>query len=131
MDTHILERATTLFSALAHPTRLRIVELLLHEGRTVNEIATTVGASQSGTSQHLAILSRAGVLAMQQRGSTRTYRVRGPRIEAILRLIEEFCRVHALYGPGEAEDAAAAAAPPNAEGNPLAGADHTAAGMGG
>src|SRR5579871_4116887 len=105
MDTYIRERAVTLFAALAHPTRLKIVELLLHEGRTVNEIAGALGVSQSGTSQHLAVLTRAGVLAVEPRGASRTYRIRGPRIERILTLIEEFCRVHALYGSGEDEPA--------------------------
>lgn len=100
MDKQIRERATSLFAALAHPTRLRIVELLIDDGCTVNEIAAAVNSSQSGTSQHLAVLTRAGVLTVEPRGSSRTYRVRGPRIERIIALIEEFCRVHALYGPG-------------------------------
>ena len=104
LDRHIRERAITLFSAMAHSTRLRIVELLLERPHTVNEIAAALGVSQSGTSQHLAVLTRAGVLAVQQHGPSRTYRVRGPRIQRILRIIEEFCQVHALYGPGDEDE---------------------------
>jgi len=79
------------------------VELLLDGERTVNDIASTLGTLQSSASQHLAILMRAGVLAVDERGVSRFYRVRGPRIARILVLIEEFCQIHDLYG---AEDLA-------------------------
>lgn len=84
-------RAGELFAALSHPTRLRIVELLENGELTVNEIASDLDLSQSGTSQNLSILTRAGVLTVTPRGAARFYRVRGPRIASILTLIEEFC----------------------------------------
>jgi len=104
MDRRVRERAGVLFAAMGHPTRLRIVELLLEGERTVNEIAAALELPQSGTSQHLAVLTRAGVLAAQPRGTARLYRVRGPRIGRILALIEEFCAVHSLYGAEEEEE---------------------------
>ena len=102
MQPSVRERAGLLFASLSNPTRLRIVELLCtKEGKTVNEIATELHLSQSGTSQHLANLTRAGVLAMEARGTSHLYKVRGPRIPHILDLIEQFCEVHALYGTVE------------------------------
>lgn len=105
MEEPVRERAAQLFAALSHPTRLRIVELLGDDGAlSVNEIAAAVGVGQSGTSQHLAILTRAGVLRVEPRGASRLYRVRGPRIARILTLIAEFCERNALYGvPEETE----------------------------
>ena len=104
MNDLIRERASQLFASLAHPTRLKIAELLSTGERTVNEIATELRLGQSGTSQHLAILTRAGVLVVEQRGVSRYYRVRGPRIPRILDLIVEFCQTHELYGmPADAE----------------------------
>jgi DNA-binding transcriptional ArsR family regulator len=103
MDKHIRERASLLFAALGHNTRLRMVELLLTGERSVNEIAAALNLQQSTTSQHLAVLTRAGVLVVDPRGATRCYRVRGPRIGRILALIEEFCTVHSLYG-GDGEE---------------------------
>ena len=94
------QRARQLFGALAHPARLRIAELLCHGEQTVNEIAAALDLSQSGTSQHLAILTRAGVLVVEPRGAARIYRVRGPRIARILTLIEEFCETHELVRRG-------------------------------
>ncbi len=103
MKNSVRERASQLFAALSHPTRLRIVELLGTDERTVNEIAAELVLGQSGISQHLAVLERAGVLAVEQRGVSRFYRVRGPRIQAVLNLIEEFCQTHELYGAPEGE----------------------------
>lgn len=104
LDTQVRERASALFAALSHPTRLRIVELLLGGGRTVNDIAAALGVAQSGASQHLAVLTRAGVLKVEPQGASRVYSVRGPRIQRILDLIEAFCQVHALYGDIDGEE---------------------------
>ncbi len=104
MDKQTRESASQLFGALSHPTRIRIVELLERGEQSVNEIADALGIGQSGTSQHLAILSRTGVLAVEQRGASRYYRLRGPRIPQILVLIQEFCEVHKLQGQAEDEE---------------------------
>jgi len=105
MNPETRERAADLFAALSHPVRLRIVEYVCDGEKTVGEIALAMGIGQSGASQHLAILARAGVLVSEARGTSRYYRVRGPRIAKILTLIEEFCHVHSLYGREEAEEA--------------------------
>ncbi|RYG47303.1 ArsR family transcriptional regulator [bacterium] len=98
MDDQTAARACELFSALSNPVRLRIVESLCRKDSTVGAIAAEMGIGHSGASQHLAILARAGVAASESVGTSRVYRVRGPRIGAILTLIEEFCHVHGLYG---------------------------------
>lgn len=103
LDNLTRERVSQLFAAMSHPTRLRIVELLSEGPRSVTDIADKLQVGQSGISQHLAILTRAGVLAVEPVGVVRLYRVRGPRIVKILNLIEEFCTVHNLYGRAEDE----------------------------
>jgi len=95
MDEGTLAFAVTLFSALAHPTRLRIVELLTINARTVNEVAQCLGILQPNASQHLAILNRAGVVKVTPDGVARSYSLRGPRIARVLRLVNEFRTVHA------------------------------------
>lgn len=103
MEEPLRARACHLFAALSNPKRLEIVECLLDGERSVGEIAALTGMGQSGASQHLAHLARAGVLVSTAQGTTRLYRVRGPRVGQILTIIGEFCRVHGLYGEGEDE----------------------------
>jgi len=95
MDDDTVSFSVTLFHALAHPTRLRMVELLTKRENTVNGIAEALGLLQPNTSQHLAILSRAGVVKATREGSTNCYALRGPRIAQILRLVNEFRNIHA------------------------------------
>jgi len=108
MEDVVRFRAGELFSALSNPVRLHIVELLCAGELSVGEVAVKAGIGQSGASQHLSILARAGVLVASAHGTSRRYKVRGPRIPAILNLIEEFCHAHYLYGipPGDQEEPA-------------------------
>jgi DNA-binding transcriptional ArsR family regulator len=98
MDNPTIERASKLFAALGNPSRLRITELLCREEMSVGEICSALSLRQSATSQNLAELVHAGILSVEHRGTHRIYKVRGPRIGAILSLIEEYCEVHSLYG---------------------------------
>ena len=102
----IRTRSCDFFAALSNPARLKIVELLIGGERSVGEIAVAVGIGQSGASQHLAQLARAGLLVAEPRGSTKLYRVRGPRVARILTLTREFCEAHGLSGPAMDEEAA-------------------------
>jgi DNA-binding transcriptional ArsR family regulator len=73
-----------------------MAEELCRQPRTVGSVAAEMNIGQSGASQHLAILARAGVVVADRQGTSHVYRVRGPRIAKILDLIFEFCQVHQL-----------------------------------
>lgn len=94
MDEETVTFAVGLFGALAHPTRLRIVEVLTERERTVNDVAEALGLLQPNASQHLAILYRIGVVKVTREGAQRCYSLRGPRITQILRLLNEFRSIH-------------------------------------
>lgn len=89
MDNQTLGFAVDLFSALAHPTRLRIVELLADGSRTVNDVAQTLNILQPNASQHLAVLSRAGVVKVTPVGAMRNYSLVGPKIPRLRTMIDE------------------------------------------
>jgi DNA-binding transcriptional ArsR family regulator len=101
MNEPVRIRAASLFASLANPTRLRIVELLIAEPLSVNEICKRLNIGQSATSQNLAVLVRSGLLECEPHGNMRVYKVRGPRIGNIITMIEEFCTIHSLYGEPE------------------------------
>lgn len=67
-----------LIKALAHPTRLFIVEELARGERCVQELTEMVGVEMPTVSRHLGQLKAAGILEDDKRGSQVFYRLRVP-----------------------------------------------------
>jgi ArsR family transcriptional regulator len=66
--------AARIFHALAHPIRLRIVQLLLTgEGVACQEIVDRLPIAQSTVSQHLKVLKNAGIVSDSLDGPRRRY----------------------------------------------------------
>ncbi|HEX9080433.1 MAG TPA: metalloregulator ArsR/SmtB family transcription factor [Desulfuromonadaceae bacterium] len=63
--------------ALADPSRLRLVAVLLRGEFTVQELTAILGMGQSRISRHLKILTEAGVLAVKRQGTWSYYRAGG------------------------------------------------------
>lgn len=64
--------------ALAHPSRLTIVEALQSGEQCVCDLRNLVGTDLSTVSKHLAILRSAGLLSMEKRGLKVFYRLSCP-----------------------------------------------------
>ena len=71
-----LEAQARVIKALAHPTRLFLVEELCEGERCVCELAEMVGADVSTVSKHLALLRQAGIVGDEKRGKRVFYRLR-------------------------------------------------------
>lgn len=67
-DTHLAKQASEMLQALAEPTRLRIVELLLAGEKNVTEIATELGVEIVNVSHHLKVLRMARIITDEKRG---------------------------------------------------------------
>ncbi|GLI01029.1 ArsR/SmtB family transcription factor [Phytohabitans aurantiacus] len=74
------------FRALGDPTRLRLLEYLLHEEHTVGECVEHVGLAQSRVSTHLACLADCGYLTARRSGRRTFYRVTDPRVGELVSL---------------------------------------------
>ena len=61
--------------ALAHPTRLQLLDLLQKQERCVRELTELVRVDQSTVSKHLAILKAAGLIVHRKAGNQQYYRV--------------------------------------------------------
>lgn len=72
------------FKALAHPTRIRIIELLQQGERSVGELVVDLELEQSNVSQQLGILRAKGVIESRRDGTTVRYRVKDPRVFELL-----------------------------------------------
>jgi DNA-binding transcriptional ArsR family regulator len=75
-----------LFSALADPTRRRVVELLGAGERRAGELATESGVSPSAMSRHLRVLLDAGVVQDERVADDARLRVFRLRREPVLEL---------------------------------------------
>jgi len=72
------KKAEQVFKALAHPTRLLIVENLLQEEKCVNDIQDLVDTSQPNISQHLNTLKFLDIVDFRQEGNLRCYFLKEP-----------------------------------------------------
>lgn len=71
-----LEAQARVIKALAHPTRLFLVEELRLKERCVCNLAEMVGSDVSTVSKHLALLRQAGIVEDEKRGQQVFYRLR-------------------------------------------------------
>ena len=72
------------FRALAHPTRIRMLEILVQGGRTVQELQKELALDQPIVSQQLAVLRNQDVVAAQKEGLSVRYMLRDPLVGALL-----------------------------------------------
>ncbi len=72
------------FKVLAHPVRIRILELLVHGERSVQELQAALGLEQSVVSQQLAVLRTGNVVVGRKEGATVRYAVRDPQLAELL-----------------------------------------------
>jgi ArsR family transcriptional regulator len=72
------ESRARIMKALAHPTRLFIVDQLGRGERCVCELTGMVGADVSTVSRHLTVLRQAGIVADDKRGTQVFYSLRVP-----------------------------------------------------
>ncbi len=71
-----------MFSALADPTRRKIVERLARGPATVSELAKPLPMSLPGVVQHLKVLEECGVVVSFKQGRVRTCRIEPKTISA-------------------------------------------------
>jgi DNA-binding transcriptional ArsR family regulator len=72
------------FRALAHPTRIRILEALVRRERTVQELQEELALDQPIVSQQLAVLRHQGIVSAQKERSSVRYALRDPLLGALL-----------------------------------------------
>lgn len=84
-DLPLYEVKADLFRGLAHPLRIRILEIVTesHEA-SVGELVAQTGLKASNLSQHLAVLRRYGLVTSQRRASQVFVRAAHPSVSGLL-----------------------------------------------
>jgi DNA-binding transcriptional ArsR family regulator len=84
------EIKANLFKGLAHPVRIRVLELLAADAEVpVSTLLAETGMEASHLSQHLAVLRRYQLVESERRGSTVLYRLHSPQVAELLRVARE------------------------------------------
>ena len=82
------------FKALAHPLRIRILELLRDGPLSVTHIGEATGTPGSSVSQQLAVLRSRGILTTEHRGTTVIYSVPDAELFELLDVARRIFNAH-------------------------------------
>jgi DNA-binding transcriptional ArsR family regulator len=83
------------FGALAHPVRIRLLEVLVEAGETsVQDLQRRLGIDQPIVSQQLAKLRASGIVRARKQGASTLYEVADPMIGDLLRVAKRILNRH-------------------------------------
>lgn len=83
-----LKKRARVIKAMAHPSRLAMLEALGDGERCVCELQKLVGADMSTVSKHLLVMKRAGLVEARKEGLWMHYRLRVPCILDFMECVE-------------------------------------------
>lgn len=87
-DLEALGQAAECLRVLAHPHRLRMIQMLLAGNYTVGELAEACELPTAMASEHLRLMQRCGFLSSEKEGRKVFYRVIEPHLKNIMQCIE-------------------------------------------
>ena len=89
MDLTLYELQAEITKTMAHPLRLAILHSLRDGEKTVNELTSLLGVSQSNVSQHLALMRQRQIVKTRKTGATVYYSVSSPKISQACDMVRE------------------------------------------
>jgi DNA-binding transcriptional ArsR family regulator len=84
-----LDQAARCLKAMAHPTRLMILQLLSGSERSVGALEKLLSVSQANLSQHLNLMKDKQLLASRRVGNQVYYRLQDNRLMGLMALIQD------------------------------------------
>ena len=98
VKTDKLVRRADILKALAHPSRLMMVDELAKGERCVCELQELVGADMSTVSKHLTVLKKAGLVESEKRGLQVFYTLLSPCVMNFFTCVESVIEAHQKQG---------------------------------
>ena len=83
-----------IFQALAHPTRIAILEFLSAGELSAGALIEKLGMEQANVSQHLAVLRAKQLVLTRKAGNQVFYSVRDPILTEVLKLMRTYFQAH-------------------------------------
>lgn len=84
------------FKALAHPLRIRILEILTEGDKSVNEIQSILNSEGSAVSQQLSVLRAKNIVVGTKEGKRVLYSLRDPLLAKLLSVAREIFNNHLI-----------------------------------
>ena len=84
----------SIFQALAHPTRIAIIEVLRDGELSAGAIIERLGIEQANASQHLSILRAKQIVSSRKEGNQVFYSVRDPLLIEVLDVMRRYFQAH-------------------------------------
>jgi ArsR family transcriptional regulator len=82
-----LDRMAVRFRLLGEPMRLKILQAVCREPRSVNDIVAATGSTQANVSKHLALLAAGGVLTRKKEGQCVYYGLKNRLVMKLCELV--------------------------------------------
>lgn len=93
LSEDVLEKAADCLKVMAHPVRLRIVNLLMLGEFAVHEIAEKSGTTPNQACEHLRLMKGHGLLSSSRKGRTVYYRIEAPQLPGLIQCIQKNCSI--------------------------------------
>jgi len=87
----VLDEAAACLKIMAHPVRLKIVDILMQGDLAVHEISEMCGVKPHQICEHLRLMQTSGLLASRRIGRTVHYSIVSPRLVGLIHCIRQSC----------------------------------------
>lgn len=89
----VFGKAAECLKVMAHPVRLKMVNILMQGEFAVHEIAEACSTSPNQTCEHLRLLKGHGFLSSERRGRTVYYKIATPQLPGLIECIRKNCHI--------------------------------------
>lgn len=87
-----LNDAAACLKVMAHPVRLRIVDILMQGEYCVKEIALLCNSREHQVCEHLRLMQNCGLLSSLRKGKAVYYKILSPQLPALLSCVQSHCK---------------------------------------
>jgi len=89
LEAEYLEHAADILKTVAHPMRLRIIDVLESGEKTVTELSQHLGAPQPYTSQQLNLMKNKGILSSRREGNQVYYEIANLSVVKVIHCVRQ------------------------------------------
>ena len=88
LELEVLSQAAECLKVMAHPVRLRMIQMLLDQDYTVGELAEACNIASHMASEHLRLMQHCGLMKSRKEGRKVFYQIAEPHLSSIMGCIE-------------------------------------------